>query len=85
MREEFLRTLGRLAAERVKAAGVDQFAGQLVADDFLGETTDFDQGIKIDTGVDAHFLTEHDQFLGADVARGLRLASERAATEAADS
>ena len=55
-----------------------------MADDLLGHAADLDQGIEIDPGVDAHFLAEQHQFLGADVAGCLRLPGERAAAEPAD-
>src|SRR6516225_191815 len=85
-----LRSMRRLlhssrgvAAERVEAAGMDQFARQLMPDDLLGHTADLDQSVEIDTGIDAHLLAEQHQLLGADVAGGFWLTRERAATEPA--
>src|SRR5581483_6792829 len=77
-------TSGGLAPEGVEAAGVDQLAGQLVADDLLGHAPDLDQPVEIDAGPDAHLLAEQNQLLGADVAGRALLAGERAAAEAAD-
>src|SRR5689334_8424761 len=68
--------LGGLAAEGVEAAGVDQFARELVADDGLGEATHLDELVEIDAGADAHFLAQQHQFLGADVAGRALLAGE---------
>ena len=64
---------------------MDEFAWQLMVDDFFSHASDLDQFVQIDAGVDAHFLTQQHEFFGADVARGLGLAGEGATTEAADS
>src|SRR5208282_3348107 len=74
----------RPAAERIEAAGVDQLAGKLVADDLLGHAPDLDQRIEIHAGIDAHLLAEQHQLLGTDVAGGLGLTGKRAAAEPAD-
>src|SRR5215470_19364200 len=55
--------LGGLAAEGVEAAGVDQFARQLVADDGLGKAPDLDEPVEVDAGANAHFLAQQHQLL----------------------
>src|SRR3954468_3517988 len=47
--------LRRLAPECIQAAGMDQFARQLMPDNLLRHAADFDQRVEISTGLDAHF------------------------------
>src|SRR3954467_12978279 len=82
---EFLSPLSRgAAAERVEAAGMHQFARQRVPDDVLRHAADLDQRVEIDAGIDPHLLAQQYQFLGADIARRLRLTGKRTAAEPAD-
>src|SRR5262249_31767170 len=72
------------APECVEAAGVDQFARQLVSDDLLSHAAHLDQRVEIDTGIDAHLLAEQYQFLRANVAGRLRLPGEGTTAQPSD-
>src|SRR5690242_14395600 len=75
---------GGAPTKRIEAAGVDQFARQLMADNVLGHAADLDQRVEINPGVDPHLLAQQNEFLGANVAGRLRLPGKGAPAQPAD-
>ena len=63
---------------------MNKSARQRVADNRLGQATNFNQVVKIDAGSNAHLLTEQDQLFRADVAGRAFLTGKRTATQPAN-
>ena len=64
---------------------MNALAWQDMTDHFFRHPANFDELVEVDTGGDAHFLAEQDEFLSADIAGCTFLSGKWASAQSANS